>query len=104
LSSAIISELLIGNTHGIVNSEVRSCCGNGECQFEPKSELEAALAKTVSMIGIDPGELVWVRKVLFLLRHPDPVVAEMARQTLLYLERKGDTQTQAARDAIEHAG
>jgi hypothetical protein len=47
------------------------------------------MAKTVSVIGIDPGELAWVRTLLFLLRHPDPLIAEMVRQALLYLERNG---------------
>ena len=45
------------------------------------------MAKTVSVIGIDPGELVWVRTLLLLIRHPDPLIAEMTRQALLYLER-----------------
>jgi hypothetical protein len=45
------------------------------------------MAKTVSVIGIDPGELAWVRTLLFLLRHPDPLIGEMVRQALLYLER-----------------
>jgi len=47
------------------------------------------MAKTVSVIGIDLGELAWVRTLLFLLRHPDPLIAEMVRQALLYLERNG---------------
>ena len=41
--------------------------------------------KSVSMIGIDPGELCWLRMLLFLLRHPDPDMPELVRQTLLYL-------------------
>jgi len=47
------------------------------------------MAKTVAVIGIEPGELAWVRTLLFLLRHPDPLIAEMVRQALLYLERNG---------------
>jgi len=49
------------------------------------------MAKTVSVIGINPGELAWVRTLLFLLRHPDPLIAEMVRQALLYLERNACT-------------
>ena len=45
------------------------------------------MAKTVSVIGIDPDELSWVRSLLFLLRHPDPLIVEMVRQALRYLER-----------------
>jgi hypothetical protein len=45
------------------------------------------MAKTVAMVGLDPGELAWVRTVVSLLRHPDPLVAEMVQQALRYLER-----------------
>ena len=44
------------------------------------------MAKTVPVIGINPVELPWVRKMVGLLRHPDPVVQELTRQALLYLE------------------
>ena len=43
------------------------------------------MAKTLPMIGIEPGELPWLRMLVELLRHPDPGVAELARQALLYL-------------------
>jgi hypothetical protein len=38
------------------------------------------------MIGLDPGELAWVRLLVLLLRHPDPLVPELSRQALRYLE------------------
>jgi len=44
-----------------------------------------SMAKTVPMIGIDPGELRWIRMLVQLLRHSDPSVPELARQALLYL-------------------
>ncbi len=44
------------------------------------------MAKTVPMIGIEPAELAWVRLLVQLLRHPDPVVPELTRQALRYLE------------------
>ena len=44
------------------------------------------MANTVPMIGIDPGELAWIRMLVLLLRHPDPVVPELTRQALCYLE------------------
>jgi hypothetical protein len=44
------------------------------------------MAKTVPVIGIDPAELAWIRMLVLLLRHPDPVVPELTRQALLYLE------------------
>lgn len=40
----------------------------------------------LSMIGLDPSEIEWVRLVIGLLRHPDPVVGEVAREALRYLE------------------
>jgi hypothetical protein len=44
------------------------------------------MAKTISLIGLDPAELPWLRLVIWLLRHPDHDVAELTRQALLYLE------------------
>jgi hypothetical protein len=44
------------------------------------------MSNTVPVIGIDPDELAWIRTLVWLLRHPDPVVPELARQALLYLE------------------
>jgi hypothetical protein len=44
------------------------------------------MANTVPVIGIDPAELVWIRTLVLLLRHPDPVVAELTREALRYLE------------------
>jgi len=38
------------------------------------------------MIGLDPRELEWARLVIALLRHPDPMVGELTRQALCYLE------------------
>ena len=44
------------------------------------------MAKTVPVIGIDPSELGWIRLLVFLLRHPDPIVPELARQALRHVE------------------
>jgi len=38
------------------------------------------------MIGLAPREIRWLRLVIALLRHPDPVVGEVAREALRYLE------------------
>jgi hypothetical protein len=43
--------------------------------------------QTVTMIGLNPSELRWVRMLVFLLRHPDPSVAELARQAMMHLTR-----------------
>ena len=39
----------------------------------------------VGMIGMRPQEVEWVRLVIALLRHDDPVVGELAREALRYL-------------------
>ena len=44
------------------------------------------MAHTVRVIGIEPAELAWIRTLVDLLRHPDPVVPELTRQALQYLK------------------
>jgi hypothetical protein len=44
------------------------------------------MANTVPVIGIDPAELAWIRMLVLLLRHPDPIVPELTRQALRYVE------------------
>ncbi|MEO8593256.1 MAG: hypothetical protein ABI759_08040 [Candidatus Solibacter sp.] len=70
------------------------------------------MAKTVPMIGIEPAELEWIRGLVALLRHPDPVVPELTRQALRYLQSsaamRGVAQeresTAAERNAVPGAG
>lgn len=47
----------------------------------------APMRPSVSMIGLSPDELPWIRTLIALLRHPDPVLPELTRQALLYLSR-----------------
>jgi hypothetical protein len=44
-----------------------------------------AIQTELSVIGVDREELRWLRTLVWLLRHPDPSVPELARQALLYL-------------------
>ena len=46
----------------------------------------AKCGEKVVMIGLRPEEDEWVRLLVSLLRKPDPVVAELTRQAMLYLE------------------
>jgi hypothetical protein len=62
------------------------------------------MAKTVSIIGIDPSELAWVRTTLSLLRHPDPVIPEMVRQALLYLQTNSNHQAMPDAVPLDHVG
>lgn len=39
------------------------------------------------MIGIQPQELAWVRLLIKLLRHHDPLPPELARQALTYVDQ-----------------
>jgi hypothetical protein len=43
------------------------------------------MAQNLSLIGVQNEELVWIRLLVSLLRHPDPAVPELARQALLYV-------------------
>ena len=49
------------------------------------------MAETVYVIGTLPQELPWLRLLVGLLRHPDPNVAELTRQALLYLVQSAAT-------------
>lgn len=62
------------------------------------------MAKTVSVIGIDPGELPWLRMLLLLLRHPDPGMAELARQALLYLTEAAHRSARPPATPLDSAG
>lgn len=61
------------------------------------------MANTVTVIGIDPGELAWIRMLVQLLRHPDPVVPELARHALCYLEAAASRGGVAPPDREEEA-
>ena len=40
----------------------------------------------IALIGLQADESRWARTLVGLLRHPDPVVVELTKQALLYLE------------------
>jgi hypothetical protein len=44
------------------------------------------MKRQVGMIGLQAEELECVRRLVRLLRHHDPVVSELTRQALTYLE------------------
>jgi hypothetical protein len=43
------------------------------------------------MIGLEPHELEWMRLVVKLLRHPDPLPAELVRQALTYVNQVAES-------------
>jgi hypothetical protein len=49
------------------------------------------MAQNVSLIGLQPDELSWIRLLVSLLRHPDPATPELARQALLYVSKTSGT-------------
>jgi len=53
------------------------------------------MAKTLSVIGIEPQELRWIHTLVQLLRHPDPSIPELARQALIYLTRSAGERSVA---------
>jgi hypothetical protein len=58
-----------------------------KCEIAPPGRKAGKdlMAQNVSVIGIDPNELHWIRMLILLLRHPDPSIPELARQALIYL-------------------
>jgi hypothetical protein len=59
---------------------------------------------STALIGVEVHELGWLRLLLFLLRHPDPSVSELARQALLYLEDAAGAGTDPRDRTVDHAG
>jgi hypothetical protein len=49
------------------------------------------------MIGIQPQEMAWVRLLIKLLRHSDPLPAELARQALTYVDQIAESGGNHAR-------
>ena len=62
------------------------------------------MPETVSVIGTLPQELPWLRMLVALLRHPDPNVAELTRQALLYLSRSAGGADNPEAQSLDHAG
>jgi hypothetical protein len=58
--------------------------------------------KNTGIIGLTAGELGYVRLLIGFLRHPDPVVAETARQALAYLENLGSRSEAAKPPKPQH--
>ncbi|MGA2134230.1 MAG: hypothetical protein ABSH50_18200 [Bryobacteraceae bacterium] len=42
--------------------------------------------KQIAMIGLEAAEIPWLRLLIVLLRHPDPVVRQVVCEALHYLE------------------
>lgn len=63
------------------------------CDEEPNERLwrvaksagQGCVRHNVPVIGLDATELRWVRTLVSLLRHPDPMVAELTHHALDYL-------------------
>jgi hypothetical protein len=60
--------------------------------------------RKLSLIGIETGELPWLRVVVALLRHPDPSVAELTRQALIYLGNAAGERAILRGDSLDHTG
>ena len=56
------------------------------------------------VIGVEAEELPWLRLLVGLLRHPDPVVPELARQALLYIENAASQSSACGKIPADHAG
>lgn len=71
---------------------------------EERVEIPVLMDKTISVIGVEPHELRWIRLLILLLRHPDPSIPELARQALLYLTRSAADRPDKPSRTVEHAG
>jgi hypothetical protein len=56
------------------------------------------------MIGVERHELIWLKSLIALLRHPDPSVPELARQALLYLTDAAAKRVSLDAEKLDHAG
>lgn len=54
-----------------------------------------AMKTKLSIIGVEREELRWLRTLVWLLRHPDPTVPELARQAILYLTGAAEQRSSA---------
>jgi len=59
------------------------------------------MSPKVSVIGLYPNELQWIRMLVALLRHPDPMVPELACRALLYLAHTGESDRPAQAEEID---
>ena len=62
------------------------------------------MAKSVSVIGVDPGELYWLRLLVQLLRHPDPTMPELTCQALLYIAKGAHLNSEPESNPLDYAG
>jgi len=62
------------------------------------------MAKGISIIGLESTELRWLRLLVSLLRHPDPIVPELARQALLHLEQAALSRTACPPATMDRVG
>jgi len=67
------------------------------------AEEYVAMASQRGVIGLKPEEVECVKTLVRLLRHPDPVVVELSRQALAYLEGIG-AQAGSARTRQNFSG
>jgi hypothetical protein len=62
------------------------------------------MPSTLSMVGIEPEELRWIRMLVALLRHPDPSMPELARQALIYLTESATRRSSTDSEGLDQTG
>ncbi len=50
------------------------------------------MANFIPLVGLEPEEIAIVRRLVCLLRHPDPLVPVLTLQALTYLETTGEQE------------
>jgi len=61
------------------------------------------MTRQMGIAGLEPDELVTVRLLVSLLRHPDPSIAELTRQALNYVRDTSSTRTLDQARALDNA-
>ena len=64
------------------------------------------MAQNVSLIGVQPEELPWMRLLVSLLRHPSGTIPELTRQALLYVSKISTSAepSEPGRETAAHNG
>jgi hypothetical protein len=62
------------------------------------------MAHATYAIGLEAEELPAVRLLVALLRHPDPLVGELAHEALRYLQDTAAERSQSAPEILSPAG
>jgi len=62
----------------------------GRAEERSEDIVNSPISGRCSIVGLHPEEMEWVRLLVTLLRDPDPLTAEMARQAVDYVRQTAE--------------